>query len=75
MKDEKTSEKLGVDIVFSHPRDEKIVNMSMPYNGTFRKNTHFEEGVLVPPSMDSFYFRLSERTLFYTETETDLYVN
>jgi len=52
-----------------------MVNMSMPYEGTFRKNTHFEEGVLIPPTMDSFFFRLSEKNLFYAETETDLFVN
>lgn len=51
-----------------------MVNMSMPYNGTFRKNTHFEEGGLIPPTMDSFFFRLSDKNLFYTEMETDLYV-
>ena len=55
-------------------KDRLLVNASKPYDGVFRKNSHYEEGMLIPPSMDSFFFRLSEKNIFYTETETDLYV-
>jgi hypothetical protein len=46
----------------------------MNYDGIFRKNSKFVEGELIPPTMDSFFFRLSDKNMFYTEGETDLYV-
>jgi hypothetical protein len=46
----------------------------MPYEGVFRKNTKYEEGSLIPPTIDSFFFRISDKNIFYTEIETDLYV-
>ena len=46
----------------------------MPYEGVFRKNTKYEEGSLIPTTIDSFLFRISDKNIFYTEIETDLYV-
>ena len=51
-----------------------MVNTSMPYDGVYRKNTKYEDGSLIPPTIDSFFFRISDKNIFYTETETDLYV-